>query len=129
MYDRDFSSQIPLLEDTPLCIIPEVFLQDWKQWLFRPTEYPRPNSVDTAPMFCEHNFLLIDPNSTGDMDSLSVITLADWEILAGLYQTGPMVAIKRPRVEGACPGFTHEIEVCQDCRTRRYVNANTFQRR
>jgi len=118
MYDHD-SNQTSLLEDTPLCIIPEEFLQDWKQWLFRPAEFPRPNSVDTAPLFCEHNLLLIDPNSTGDMDSLSVVTMTDWEILRGLYMTGPIIAIQRLSVGGACPGFAHEIEVCHDCRTRR----------
>jgi hypothetical protein len=111
-------------EDTPLCVIPEEFLQDWKEWLFRPTEFPRPDFVDTASLFCEHNLLLIDPNSTGDMDSLYVITVADWEILQGLYKTGPLVAIQRPTVEEAPPGFTHGIEVCQDCRTRRCAVTN-----
>ena len=115
MFDNDSS----ILEDTPLCVVPEEFLQDWKEWLFRPTEFPRPNSVDTASLFCEHSLLLIDPNSTGDMDSLYVITMADWEILQGLYKTGPVVAIQRPKVGEAHPGFTHGIEVCQDCRTRR----------
>jgi len=119
MYDNDFSSQTSLPEDTPLCVIPEGFLQDWKQWLFRPTEFPRPTSVDTAALFCEHNLLLVDPNSPGDMDSLSVVAVADWEILGGLYKTGPVVAIERLTVGEAYPGFTHEIEVCQDCRTRR----------
>jgi len=119
MYDNDFSSQTSLLEDTPLCVIPEAFLQDWKQWLFRPTEFPRPASVDTAALFCEHNLLLVDPNSPGDMDSLSVIAIADWEILRGLYETGPVVAIERLMVEGAHSGFAHGIDVCQDCRTRR----------
>jgi hypothetical protein len=123
MYDYDFSSQPSVLEDTPLCIIPEEFMRDWKQWLFRPTEFPRPNSVDTGPLFCEHNHLLVDPNSTGDMDSLSVITTADWEILQGLYMMGPIVAIRRLTVEEGYPGFAHEIEICQDCRTRRRVVA------
>ncbi|KAF9647555.1 cysteine proteinase [Thelephora ganbajun] len=119
MYDYDLSSQASLLADTPLCIVPEEFLQDWKQWLFRPIEFPRPSSVDTVPLFCEHNLLLIDPNSSGDMDSLSMITVADWEILEGLYKTGPIVAIQRLTGGEGYPGFTHEIEVCQDCRTRR----------
>ena len=119
MYDHDFSSQTSLLEDTPLCIIPEGFLQDWKQWLFRPTEFPRPSSVDTATLFCEHELLLIDPNSAGDMDSLSVITMTDWGILERLYETGPLVAIRRPTAGEAYPGFDHEVEVCQDCRIRR----------
>ena len=119
MYDNDFSSPVSLLEDTPLCVIPEGFLQDWKQWLFRPTEFLRPACIDTATLFCEHNLLLIDPNSAGDMDSLSVVTMADWEILGGLYMAGPMVAIERLTVGEAYPGFTHEIKVCQDCRTRR----------
>jgi len=121
MYDNDFSSQTPLLEDTPLCVIPGAFLQDWKQWLFRPTEFPRPPSVDTAALLCEHNLLLVDPNSTGDMDSLSVVTMTDWEILGGLYKTGPMVAIERLGSGEAYPGFTHGIDVCQDCRVRRCV--------
>lgn len=119
MYDYDFSSRISLLEDTLLCIIPEEFVQDWKQWLFRPTEFPRPNSVDTATLFCEHNLLLIDPNSVGDMDSLSVVTMADWVLLEGLYETGPRVTIQRLNVGEGNPGFVHETEVCQDCRTRR----------
>lgn len=119
MFDHDSSSQISLLENTPLCVIPEEFLQDWKQWLLRPTEFPRPSSVDTASLFCEHGLLFIDPNTTGDMDSLSVITMADWEILKGLYETGPVVAIQRLTVGEVYPGFAQEIPVCQDCRTRR----------
>jgi ubiquitin carboxyl-terminal hydrolase 48 len=119
MYDYDFSNQPSLLENTPLCIIPEEFMQEWKQWLFRPTECPRPDSVDTALLFCEHNLLLIDPNSTGDMDSLSVITTTDWEILQALYQTGPMVSIQRSTVGDGYPAFAHEVEVCQGCRTQR----------
>ena len=124
MFDNDSSSQISLLENTPLCVIPEEFLQDWKEWLFRPTEFPRPNSVDTASFFCEHNLLLTDPNSAGDMDSLYVITMAEWEILQGLYKTGPVVSIQRPTAEGAHPGFIHGIEVCRDCRTRRCAVTN-----
>jgi hypothetical protein len=124
MYDYDFSGQTSLLEDTPLCVIPEEFLHDWKQWVFRPIEFPRPNSIDTAVLFCEHGLLLIDPNSTGDMDSLSVVTRADWEILEGLYRTGPVVVIERLAAGEAYPGFAHEIEVCKDCRTRRYVVTN-----
>ena len=128
MYDDNFSSQTSL-EGTPLCVIPEEFLQDWKQWLFRPTEFPRPASVDTAALFCEHNLLLVDPNSPGDMNSLSVIAMADWGILRGLYETGPVVTIERLTVEGAYPGFTHEIEVCQDCRTRRCAFMSPLFRR
>lgn len=120
MYDDAFSSQISL-DGTPLCVIPEGFLQDWKQWLFRPTEFSRPSSVDTAALFCEHDLLLVDPNSTGDMDSLSMITVVDWEILGGLYKTGPMVAIERLTVGEPYPYFAHEIEICQHCRTRRCV--------
>lgn len=119
MYDYDFSNPPSLLENTPLCIIPEEFVQDWKQWLFRPTECPQPNSVDTTLLFCEHDLLLIDPNSTGDMDSLSVVTLTDWEILRALYQTGPVVSIQRSTNGEGYPAFVHEIEVCQGCRTRR----------
>jgi len=126
MYDYDFLSQISLLENTLLCVIPEEFLQDWKQWLSRPTEFPRPNSVDTRSLFCEHNLLLVDPNSTGDMDSLSAITMADWETLKGLYRTGPIVTIERLTVGEAHPGFTHEIEICQDCRAQRCEITDTL---
>ena len=119
MYEYDFSSQPSPLEGTALCIIPDEFTQDWKQWLLRPTKFPRPNSVNTTPLFCEHDLLLVDPNSPGDMDSLSVITIADWEILRVLYETGPIVAIQRSRAGERHPGFAHEIEVCQDCRIRR----------
>jgi len=66
--------------------------------------------------------LLVDPNSPGDMDSLFVITMADWEILQVLYETGPIIAIQRPTVGEQHPGFVHEIEVCQDCRTRRLTD-------
>lgn len=45
--------------------------------------------------------------------------MADWEILGGLYTTGPIVAIERPTAGEEYPGFTHEVKVCQDCRTRR----------
>lgn len=119
MYEYDFLSQPSPLEDTPLCIIPEEFLQHWKQWLLRPTEFPRPNSIDTALLFCEHNLLLIDPNSPGDMDTLSVITMVDWGTLQMLYETGPIVAIQKSTAGERCSSFIHEIEVCQGCRTRR----------
>lgn len=125
MYDYDFSNQPTPLEGTPLCIIPEEFMQDWKQWLFRPTESPRPNSVDTTPLFCEHDLLLIDPNSTGDMDSLSVITTTDWEALQLLYKTGPVVVIRK---SASGEGFEHDTEVCRDCRIRRCAGVSVFSR-
>lgn len=119
MYEHDILSQTSALEGTLLCIVPEEFMQDWKQWLFRPTEFPRPNSVNTTPLFCEHNLLLVDPNSPGDMNTLSVITMADWEVLQMLYETGPIVTIQRITVGERHPAFAHQVEVCQDCRTRR----------
>lgn len=124
MYEYDFLTQPAPLEDTLLCIIPEEFMQEWKRWLLRPTEFPRPNSVNTMPLLCEHSLLLIDPNSPRDMDSLSVITMADWENLQVLYETGPIVAIRKSTVGERYPGFAHEIEVCQDCRTRRCVGTD-----
>lgn len=126
MYEYDVSSQPSPLEGTPLCIIPEEFMQDWRRWLVRPTEFPRPNSVNTTPLFCEHDLLLVDPNSPGDMDSLFVITMADWEILQLLYDTGPMVAAQKSTVGERCSVFVHEIEVCHDCRTRRCAGTSTL---
>lgn len=84
MYDNALSGDTLMLEDVPCALIPTAFVKKWKLWLHRPTEAPRPDSVDNLPFICEHDMLLLDPNSSTDLDSFVVIKRSDWDILEAM---------------------------------------------
>ncbi|KAF8498901.1 hypothetical protein JB92DRAFT_2983100 [Gautieria morchelliformis] len=85
--------------------VPAEFLRQWRAWISRPQENAHLRKL------------------------LSLVSLADWEILQNLYGGGPLI-----RVTGlACPSqgseatsaVTHDFEVCQECRSERLSNFET----
>ncbi|KAL1744566.1 hypothetical protein HDZ31DRAFT_38456 [Schizophyllum fasciatum] len=117
MLDHALNGDTALLEDTPLAIVPSQFVRAWKLWLGRPTEYPRPPTIDNSPFFCEHDQLAFDPNYPADMDSrTAVIKQSDWDILQSIYPCGPLIALEKESKEKR---YRHDILVCADCRQRR----------
>ena len=86
MYDMAviMSSSAPI-EDEPCAIIPSLFVRSWKQWLFRPTEVPRPEGIDNAQFLCRHGNLIIDPNVAEDVENdVTIIRRRDYDVLEGL---------------------------------------------
>ncbi len=85
MYDNALNGNMALLEDVPCAIVPAQFIRSWRQWLSKPSEYPRPNRVDNTPFICTHGLLNFDANCPNDMDSsLSIIKMIDWQVLSEL---------------------------------------------
>jgi len=69
---------------SPSCaIVPSQFYKSWKRWADSPTSQPRPESIDNAPFLCkDHQMLLYDPNSPGEMDPvITLIRRDEWEEL------------------------------------------------
>ncbi|KAF8498895.1 hypothetical protein JB92DRAFT_956190 [Gautieria morchelliformis] len=111
-------------------IVPAEFLRQWRAWISRPQENARPGTIDNTWLICQHKRLIIDPSVPQDLRKLlSLVSLADWEILQDLYVGGPLI-----RVTGlACPSqeseatsaVTHDFEACEECRSERLSNFET----
>ncbi|KAF9218284.1 cysteine proteinase, partial [Gyrodon lividus] len=128
MHDNALIGNTLLLENIPCAVLPADFVRTWRKWLGRPTEAPRPNKVDTSPLFCEHGDLVFDPNTPNDWDSsIALIQMSEWVILNGLYTCGPVVAVEKRIIEDPVgvfdSKFVHETPVCHDCRLKRRVSA------
>jgi hypothetical protein len=82
---HDHALNMETLQEQPCAIIPATFLKAWHLWLNRPTEAPRPETVDNTPFICTHDLLNLDPNSTTDFDSsFALIKRDDWDTLENL---------------------------------------------
>ena len=90
MHDNALAGNTNLLEHVPCALIPAHFIRSWRRWLFNPVN-ERPESVDTSQFICKHDLLVLDPNSSGDLDtSVAIIKRSDWEILETLYELFPL---------------------------------------
>lgn len=86
MHDNALEGNTLLLENIPCVVIPAQFVRIWRKWLSRPTDFPRPDAIDTSSLFCEHGQLAFDPNASSDWDSNVVLAqMNDWAILEGLW--------------------------------------------
>ena len=86
MHDNALNGNNALLEDVPCAIVPSQFVRSWRQWLMRPSEIPRPETLDNSQFICEHDRLAFDPNVSGDLDtSMTIIKRRDWTALEELY--------------------------------------------
>ncbi|KAL4247306.1 peptidase C19 family protein [Abortiporus biennis] len=114
-YDNALLGNTALLENIPCALIVAQFLRAWKSWLLRPTEVPRPDSLDNSKLICEHGLLSLDPNVPGDLDtSVCVVKRTDWDVFESLYPSGPFIGI-----ENTGTGWKHDLEVCDDCRKQK----------
>jgi hypothetical protein len=85
MHDNALNGNTALLEDVPCAIIPAQFVRAWRQWLLRPGESIRPDTVDNSPFLCEHTKLNFDPNCPADLDtSIAFVKRTDWNVLEEL---------------------------------------------
>ncbi|KIJ69021.1 hypothetical protein HYDPIDRAFT_178940 [Hydnomerulius pinastri MD-312] len=129
MHDNALTGNTLLLENVPCAILPAQFVRTWRKWLSRPTEAPRPDKVDTSPLFCEHENLVFDPNAPNDWDSsIALVQMSEWIILEGLYSCGRVVAVEKRMVEDPADvfdsKFVHQIPVCHECRLQQRSNYN-----
>lgn len=92
MHENALTGNSILLEDVPCALVPARFVRLWRQWLIRPTESPRPDTIDNTVFLCEHDKLVLDPNSSADLDVsvVAVIKRSDWNILENLYVNMPI---------------------------------------
>ncbi|TBU50715.1 cysteine proteinase [Dichomitus squalens] len=115
MHDNALNGLTALLEDVPCAIVPSQFVRAWRQWVMRPGEVSRPETVDNSSFVCEHGQLAFNPNVPGDMDtSMAIVRLSDWSALKELYSAGPLIAI-----ENTGGKYIHDLPVCLDCRLKR----------
>ncbi|KAF8557305.1 cysteine proteinase [Imleria badia] len=129
MHDNALIGNTLLLENVPCAVLPADFVRIWRKWLSRPAEIPRPDSVDTSPLFCQHDMLVLDPNAPNDWDSdVALIQMSEWHILQELYSCGPAVAVEKRFVEDSVgildTKFVHDTPVCHDCRLKRRRDYN-----
>ncbi|KAJ7775067.1 hypothetical protein B0H16DRAFT_1672615 [Mycena metata] len=116
MYDNALNGNISLLSDVPCALVPADFVREWRQWVLRPHEKIRPDRINNAPFFCEHDMLAFDPNCSTDWEgSLVVIQRSDWDLLAPLYPGGLLIAIQK----NSDSRYITLVPVCTDCRQQR----------
>lgn len=85
MHDNALIGNTLLLENVPCAVLPADFVRMWRKWLSRPVEIPRPDTVDTSPLFCQHDRLVFDPNAPDDWDSdVALIQMSEWRTLQEL---------------------------------------------
>ncbi|KAM5535206.1 hypothetical protein V8D89_011142 [Ganoderma adspersum] len=115
MHDNALNGNTALLEDVPCAIVSSQFVRSWRQWVLRPGEVSRPETVDNSTFICEHGLLAFDPNVAGDLDtSMTIVKRNDWNALEELYSAGPLIAIENTNGK-----YLHELGVCSDCRLKR----------
>ncbi|KAG8217868.1 hypothetical protein J3R82DRAFT_6034 [Butyriboletus roseoflavus] len=129
MHDNALIGNTLLLENVPCAVLPAEFVRIWRKWLSRPAEIPRPDKVDTSPLFCQHNHLVFDPNAPNDWDSdVALIQMSEWIILQDLYSCGPTAAVEKKLAEDSMgvldTRFVHDTPVCHDCRLKRRRDYN-----
>ncbi|KAJ7047010.1 hypothetical protein C8F04DRAFT_1062446 [Mycena alexandri] len=118
MYDNALNGNISLLSDVPCALVPADFVREWRQWVNRPGEKIRPDRINNAPFFCEHDMLAFDPNCSTDWEgSLVVIQRSDWDLLARLYPGGLLIAIQKNNDSR----YITPVPVCTDCRQQRKI--------
>ncbi|GLB34824.1 putative cysteine proteinase [Lyophyllum shimeji] len=120
LYEELLSGDASALEGVPCALISANFAKAWKQWLNRPTECLRPDSLDNTPFFCEHDMLIIDPNCLSDLEaSAVVIRRIDWDTLTTFYSGGPMIALEKgSQGDNTESRYRHEVPLCADCRLK-----------
>ena len=85
MHDNALNGNTALLEHVPCAIVVAQFVRAWRQWLLRPSEIVRPDTIDNSLLLCEHGQLIFDPNCSGDLDSSIVfVKRTDWNVLEEL---------------------------------------------
>ncbi|KAG6332044.1 hypothetical protein ID866_7047 [Astraeus odoratus] len=100
MYDNALIGNTLLLENVPCAVVPAHFVRMWRKWLSRPTDFPRPDSIDTSSLLCEHGNLIFDPNAQNDWDcNIALIQMSEWAVLEGLYCCGPAVLVEKKFIE------------------------------
>ncbi|KAG9318845.1 hypothetical protein JVU11DRAFT_949 [Chiua virens] len=129
MHDNALIGNTLLLENIPCAVLPADFVRIWRKWLSRPAEVPRPDRVDTSPLFCQHDRLVFDPNAPNDWDSdVTLIQMSEWLILQELYNCGRVVAVEKKSVEDSVgvldAKFVHDTPVCHECRLKRRRDYN-----
>ena len=66
-------------------IVPADFIRQWRAWISRPYEKPRPGAIDNTWLLCKHGRLIIDPSVPQDFGtSVTLVLLTDWGILQDL---------------------------------------------
>lgn len=74
-----------VIPGTTQAIVPTDFLRQWRSWINRPHEKPRPGPLDNTWLLCKHGRLIIDPNVSKDLNtSISLVPLPEWAILQEL---------------------------------------------
>ncbi|THU87228.1 cysteine proteinase [Dendrothele bispora CBS 962.96] len=121
MYDYIFESSLISFDDGAYALASMAFLRHWKQWLNKPTEAGRPDTIDNEQFLCKHQRLWIDPNCSSDLHSaVAIIKRPDWDTLSSLYPGGRLIAIERCFDDNAGESrFFFEPPVCNDCRYQR----------
>ncbi|KAI0086174.1 cysteine proteinase [Irpex rosettiformis] len=123
MHDSALTGSIMFLEHAPCALVPAPFIRKWKQWLFRPAELPRPESIDNGQFICQHGLLVLNPNDADDLDNrVAVITRSDWDILQGLYPAGPLISLEYDGDQ-----WTHSLDVCEECRKDKRYNFDVIE--
>ncbi|KAF8077825.1 hypothetical protein FPV67DRAFT_1557276 [Lyophyllum atratum] len=124
MHDDLSSGDASALEGVPCALIPADFVKSWKQWLNRPLECSRPDSVNNMPFICEHNMLLIDPNCASDVESSAVvIKRSDWdtwrrcEYNLSIVKCDIRIIISQG--DDSESKYSHEVLICASCRLKR----------
>ncbi|THH17534.1 hypothetical protein EW146_g3292 [Bondarzewia mesenterica] len=130
MHDNALNGNTTLLEHVPCALIPAQFVREWREWILRPADNPRPDAVDNTSFFCTHEMLNIDPKS--DLDSsMCLVRREDWLVLEELYGAGPLIEVEnRPERDAkgvARTSFQHQIPVCMECRWRRKSDFDTTE--
>lgn len=67
-----------------MALVPFSFIRDWRLWISKPKDTPRPEAIDNSWWICEHGSLTHDPNCPGDLDGMVLILRTEWNMLEGL---------------------------------------------
>lgn len=84
MLDYAFDGDIFLLGNVSCALIPFTFLRSWRDWVKKPTDATRPNSLDNTIFFCEHGMLNLDIEDIEATRTAAIIKRSEWDYLESL---------------------------------------------
>lgn len=72
--------------DIPQALIGADFVRQWRAWINKPYDQPRPQMIDSSWLICQHGGLVVDPNLPEDLGSSVVpVSFDSWVSLLDLY--------------------------------------------
>ncbi|KAF9430011.1 hypothetical protein BGZ94_008670 [Podila epigama] len=91
-----------IVDDEKYFVVSDAFITQWLEYIKKPLQKERPQSIINDTLLCEHGGFLFDPNIPSDSqreNGYTVINKQEWEQMQALYEGGPPISFSRQERE------------------------------